>query len=111
MKKIGGERFLQELSLLRGGGGRKLFMHFAGHQVSDFKAKMHQRCLAHDSEVVKFISDYCIKYGCSNSCIGNNVMFCMQRYKCSVEMVFSGQMNNIIECDFIRSTDCVCMMH
>jgi len=42
MKKIGGGRFLQELSLLRGGEVRKLFMHFAGHQVSDFKAKMHQ---------------------------------------------------------------------
>jgi len=40
-EKIGGGRFLQELSLLRG-GVRKLFMHFAGHQVSDFKAKMHQ---------------------------------------------------------------------
>ena len=36
-----GGRFLQELSLLRG-EVRKLFMHFAGHQVSDFKAKMHQ---------------------------------------------------------------------
>ena len=35
MKKIGG-RFLQEL-----GGVCKLFMHFPGHQVSDFKAKMH----------------------------------------------------------------------
>ena len=31
----------------------------------------------------------------------------MQRYKCNVEMVFSGQMNNIIESRFIRSTDCV----
>ena len=41
MKKIGGGRFLQELSLLRG-EVHKLFMHFAGHQVSDFKAKMHQ---------------------------------------------------------------------
>ena len=41
MKKIGGGRFLQELSLFRG-EVRKLFMHFAGHQVSDFKAKMHQ---------------------------------------------------------------------
>ena len=41
MKKIGG-RFLQELSLLRGGEVRKLFVHFAGYQVSDFKAKMHQ---------------------------------------------------------------------
>ena len=40
-EKIGGERFLQELSLLRG-EVRKLFVHFAGHQVSDFKAKMHR---------------------------------------------------------------------
>ena len=31
----------------------------------------------------------------------------MQRYQCNVDMVFSGQMNNIIECDFIRSTDCM----
>jgi len=38
MKKIGGEGFLQDLR----GGVRKLFMHFPGHQVSDFKAKMHQ---------------------------------------------------------------------
>ena len=28
-----------------------------------------------------------------NSCIGKNVMFCMQRYKCNVKMVFSGQIN------------------
>ena len=40
-EKNRGGRFLQELSLLRG-EVRKLFMHFAGHQVSDFKAKMHQ---------------------------------------------------------------------
>jgi len=37
MKKIGG-KVLQELR----GEVRKLFMHFPGHQVSDFKAKMHQ---------------------------------------------------------------------
>ena len=34
-------------------------------------------------------------------------MFCMRRYKSNVEMVFSGQMNNIIESHFIRSTDCM----
>jgi len=33
-------------------------------------------------------------------------MFCMQRYKCNVEMVFSGQVNNIIKSHVIRSTDC-----
>ena len=47
------------------------------------------------------------KYGRSNSCICKNVVFCMQRYKCNVEMVLSGQMNNIIESHFIHSTDCM----
>ena len=27
--------------------------------------------------------------------------------KCNVEMVFSGQMNNIIESHFVRTTDCM----
>jgi len=53
------------------------------------------------------ISDYFIKYGRSNSCTGKNVMFCMQRYKCNIEMMFSGQINDIIESHFIRSTDCM----
>jgi len=66
-----------------------------------------QRCLAHDSDVVKFISNYCIKYGRSNSCIGKNVLFCMQWYKCNIEMVFSGQIKNIVETHFNRSTNCM----
>jgi len=61
-----------------------------------------QRCLAHDSDVVKFISDYCMKYGRSNSCIGKNVLFCSQRYKCNIEMVFSGQIKNIVETHFYQ---------
>ena len=40
-EKIGGKGFCRNLAYL-GGEVRKLFMHFAGHQVSDFKAKMHQ---------------------------------------------------------------------
>jgi len=31
----------------------------------------------------------------------------MQRYKCNIEMMFSGQINDIIESHFIRSTDCM----
>ena len=31
----------------------------------------------------------------------------MQRYKCNVEMVFCGQMNNIVECDYNGSGWCV----
>jgi len=65
-----------------------------------------QRCLAHDSDAVKFISDYCIKYGRSNSCIDKNVLFCMQRYKCNIDMVLSGQIKNIVENHFNRSTKC-----
>jgi len=33
----------------------------------------------------------------TNSYIGKSVLFCMQRFKCHVELVFSGQLNNIIE--------------
>jgi len=69
------------------------------------------RFLSHDSDCVKLISHYCINYGRSNSCIGKNVMFCLHQYKCSVEKVFFGQMNNIIESHFIRSTRTLCMLH
>jgi len=37
-KNRGGEGFCRNLAYL-GGEMRKLFVHFAGHQVSDFKAK------------------------------------------------------------------------
>jgi len=47
------------------------------------------------------------KISYSNSCIGKNVLFCMQRYKCNIEMVFSGQINNIVENHFNRSTNCM----
>jgi len=40
-EKNRGGGFCRNLPYL-GGEVRKLFMHFAGHQVSDFKAKMHQ---------------------------------------------------------------------
>ena len=39
-EKNRGKGFCRNLAYL-GGEVRKLFMHFAGHQVSDFKAKMH----------------------------------------------------------------------
>jgi len=37
------------------------------------------RCLSHDSNLIRFISEYCIKYGNRSSCIRSNIMFCMQR--------------------------------
>ena len=40
-EKNRGEGFCKNLAYL-GGEVCKLFVHFAGHQVSDFKAKMHQ---------------------------------------------------------------------
>jgi len=46
-----------------------------------------------------------------NSCIGMNVMFCLHQYKCNVEKVLSGQMNNIIESHFTSSIPTVCMLH
>ena len=58
------------------------------------RGRVH-RCLSHDSDIAKFISNYCFKYGRSNPAM---VRMNMQRYKCNVEMMFSGgQINNIIE--------------
>ena len=63
------------------------------------------RCLSHDSDLIKFIAWYCIKYGRSRSCMGRNIMFCMQRYNCSVEKVCSGLMNDVIKSFVNTSTD------
>ena len=63
------------------------------------------RCISHDSDLVHFISQYCIKYGRSRSCIGRNIMFCMQRYNCNVEKVCSGLMNDVIKSFCITSVD------
>ena len=64
-------------------------------QLCERSLNFVHRCVSHDSDVVKFISDYCIMYGRSNFCIGKNVMFCMRRYKCNVEMVFSGSCSRV----------------
>jgi len=64
----------------------------------------HLRCLSHDSDLIKFISWYCIKYGRSRSCLGRNVMFCMQKY-CNVEKVCCGLMNDVIKLSVNPSTD------
>ena len=34
--------------------------------------------VSHDSELIRFISQYCIKYGRSQSRIGRNSMFCVR---------------------------------
>ena len=63
------------------------------------------RCLSQDSDLIRFISWYCIKYGRSKSRIGRNIMFCMHWYNCNVEKVCSGLMNDVIESFVITSTD------
>jgi len=68
-------------------------------------------CISTSNETRVAISlQHCINYGRSNFCIGKNVMFCLHWYKCNVEKVLSGQMNNIIESHFIRSIPTVCML-
>jgi len=40
-----------------------------------------------------------------------NVMFCLHRYKCNVEQVLSGQMNNIIVSFHSFYIPTVCTLH
>ena len=62
-------------------------------------------CLSYDSDLIRFISWYCWKYGRSKSCIDRNIMFCIQLYNCNVEKVCSGLMNDVIKSFVITSTD------
>ena len=39
--------------------------HFPAHRIKDDRIFAH-RCLSHDSDIVNFISHYCIKYGRSS---------------------------------------------
>jgi len=57
--------------------------------------------------MIRFIYYYCINYCLGNSSTGKNVIFCLQRYNCNVEKLFSGHMNSIIiKSRITRSTDC-----
>ena len=63
------------------------------------------RCVSHDSELIRFISQYCIKYGRSQSCIGRNSMFCMRRYNCNADKICSGLMNDVIKSFCVTSAE------
>lgn len=59
-----------------------------------------------DSDLIRYVSYYGINYGRSDSCIGKNVIFCLQQYNCNMEKLFSGLRNNIIESYITDCTDC-----
>jgi len=45
--------------------------------------KFVQSCLSHNSDLVRFVAQFCIAEGRNSSPCGRNVLFCMRRYQCT----------------------------
>ena len=53
-------------------------------------------CVNHKSAVVRFVACHGIKFSIGSSFLGQNVMFCAQRFGCSVNDILQGSTNRII---------------
>lgn len=62
-------------------------------------------CIAHESPVIRFITQYGVLYARSSSFLGENMLFCMQRYNCSLSDLLYGSINAVISSFFFNSVD------
>ena len=53
-------------------------------------------CICNDSSLVRAVTHYGIYYGRYNSLLGHNLLFCAQKYNCSVQDIISGSVNSIV---------------
>jgi len=44
-----------------------------------------QKCVTHDSALIRFVAGYGVQYGRNDSCLGQNVLFCMRRFHISTD--------------------------
>ena len=44
-----------------------------------------QKCVTHDSALIRFVAGYGVQYGRNDSCLGQNVLFCMRRFQISTD--------------------------
>ena len=62
-------------------------------------------CVNHKSAVVRFVACHGIKFSIGSSLLGQNVMFCAQRFGCSVNDILQGSTNRIINLSVRQSVD------
>jgi len=47
--------------------------------------KILQKCVTHDSALIRFVAGHGVQYGRDDSCLGQNVLFCMRRFQISTD--------------------------
>ena len=62
-------------------------------------------CVSHESALVRRIASYGINFARSESLIGQNVLFCIDRYKCSISDILYGSVNRIIYSQYYNTLD------
>ena len=64
-----------------------------------------RKCVTHDSTVICSVASYGIQYGRNMSCFGQNVLFCMRQYNCSLSDTVSSSVSvdNIVHRQYVQS--------
>ena len=47
--------------------------------------KFVQKCVTHDSALIRFVAGYGVQYEQNNSCLSQNILFCMRRFQISTD--------------------------
>jgi hypothetical protein len=54
-------------------------------------------CLVHESHLIRFVVTRAKYFFRNNSFLGHNILFCMERYKCSLHDVIIGNGNHVVK--------------
>jgi hypothetical protein len=53
-------------------------------------------CFVHESNLIRFVATSAICFLRNNSFLGHNILFCMERYNCSLHDIITGNGNHIV---------------
>lgn len=74
-------------------------------EISRRSINFIRSCVSHESSLVSHVAQYAVNHARSLSFIGQNVLFCMRRYNCSLRDLLNGPLNNIINSFVFHSSD------
>ena len=67
-------------------------------EISRRSINFIRSCVSHESSLVSYIAQYAVYHARTlSSFLGQNVLFCMRRYNCSLRDLLYGPVNNIIK--------------
>ena len=86
-------------------------LHLVGHCLPLFDEMCRRSlnfirtCLSHDSTLISFVARYGVFYARGLSILGQNVIFCTQRYKLSVHDIINSPVDGLINSFVFNSVD------